>query len=55
MKISFDTELMSADNSFTRISPRQTQEYRLRNNLQTGGLGELERVGNLLGRSEQRS
>jgi hypothetical protein len=30
MKISFDTELMSADNSFTRISPRQTQEYRLR-------------------------
>jgi hypothetical protein len=28
--ISFDTELMSADNSFTRISPRQTQEYRLR-------------------------
>jgi hypothetical protein len=30
MKVSFDTELMSADNSFTRISPRQTQEYRLR-------------------------
>ncbi|HEY2822213.1 MAG TPA: hypothetical protein VGJ06_14305 [Candidatus Acidoferrum sp.] len=30
MKISFDTELTSADNSFTRISPRQTQEYRLR-------------------------
>jgi hypothetical protein len=30
LKISFDTELMSADNSFTRISPRQTQEYRLR-------------------------
>jgi hypothetical protein len=29
-KISFDTELMSADNSYTRISPRQTQEYRLR-------------------------
>ena len=29
-KISFDTELMSADNSFTRISPRQTQEYRFR-------------------------
>jgi hypothetical protein len=29
-KVSFDTELMSADNSFTRISPRQTQEYRLR-------------------------
>lgn len=29
-RISFDTELMSADNSFTRISPRQTQEYRLR-------------------------
>jgi hypothetical protein len=30
LKISFDTELTSADNSFTRISPRQTQEYRLR-------------------------
>jgi hypothetical protein len=30
LKISFDTELMSADKSFTRISPRQTQEYRLR-------------------------
>jgi hypothetical protein len=29
-RISFDTELMSADNSFTRISPRQTQEYRIR-------------------------
>jgi hypothetical protein len=29
-KISFDTELMSADNAYTRISPRQTQEYRLR-------------------------
>jgi hypothetical protein len=29
-KISLDMELMSADNSFTRISPRQTQEYRLR-------------------------
>lgn len=29
-RISFDAELMSADNSFTRISPRQTQEYRVR-------------------------
>ena len=29
-RISFDTELMSADNTFTRIVPRQTQEYRLR-------------------------
>jgi hypothetical protein len=29
-RISFDTDLMSADNSFTRISPRQTQEYRVR-------------------------
>ena len=29
-RISFDTELMSADNSFTRISPRQSQEYRIR-------------------------
>jgi hypothetical protein len=26
----FDLELMSADNSYTRISPRQFQEYRLR-------------------------
>jgi hypothetical protein len=30
LRVSFDMELMSADNSFTRISPRQTQEYRLR-------------------------
>jgi len=29
-RISFDTELMSADNVFTRVSPRQWQEYRLR-------------------------
>src|ERR1700674_128372 len=29
-RISFDTELMSADHSFTRISPRQSQEYRVR-------------------------
>jgi hypothetical protein len=29
-RISFDTELMSADATFTRISPRQSQEYRLR-------------------------
>jgi hypothetical protein len=29
-RISFDTELMSADNSFTRVSPRQSQEYRVR-------------------------
>lgn len=29
-KLSFDTDLMSADNVFTRISPRQSQEYRLR-------------------------
>jgi hypothetical protein len=29
-RISYDMELMSADNSFTRVSPRQTQEYRVR-------------------------
>ena len=29
-KISFDTDLMSADNTFTRISPRQSQEHRVR-------------------------
>jgi hypothetical protein len=29
-RVSFDTELMSADNTFTRVSPRQSQEYRLR-------------------------
>ena len=29
-RISFDAELMSADNVFTRISPRQSQEYRVR-------------------------
>lgn len=30
LQISFDTELFSADGSFTRISPRQSQEYRVR-------------------------
>jgi hypothetical protein len=29
-RISFDTELASADNVYTRISPRQFQEYRIR-------------------------
>jgi hypothetical protein len=29
-QVRFDLELMSADNSYTRISPRQFQEYRLR-------------------------
>lgn len=29
-RISYDMELMSADKSFTRISPRQSQEYRIR-------------------------
>ena len=29
-RINFDTEIMSADNAFTRISPRQFQEYRVR-------------------------
>ncbi|PYY12925.1 MAG: hypothetical protein DMG60_22970, partial [Acidobacteria bacterium] len=29
-RISFDTELYSADNTFTRIVPRQFQDYRLR-------------------------
>lgn len=29
-RMSFDMELMSADNTFTRISPRQSQEYRFR-------------------------
>jgi hypothetical protein len=29
-RISFDTELFSADGSFTRISPRESQEYRVR-------------------------
>jgi hypothetical protein len=29
-RISFDMDLMSADNTFTRISPRQSQEYRIR-------------------------
>ena len=30
LQISFDTELFSADGSFTRISPRESQEYRVR-------------------------
>jgi hypothetical protein len=29
-QVRFDMELSSADNSYTRISPRQTQEYRVR-------------------------
>jgi hypothetical protein len=29
-RVNFDMEMASADNSFTRISPRQWQEYRLR-------------------------
>jgi hypothetical protein len=29
-RVNFDMELASADNSFTRISPRQWQEYRMR-------------------------
>ncbi len=32
LRITFDGEFMSADNAYTRISPRQTQEYRLRAN-----------------------
>jgi len=31
-RVNFDMEMASADNSFTRISPRQWQEYRLRTN-----------------------
>ena len=30
LQVSFDAELFSADGSFTRISPRQSQEYRAR-------------------------
>jgi hypothetical protein len=30
VRVSFDLELMSADRSFTRISPRQLQHYRIR-------------------------
>jgi hypothetical protein len=30
MRVSFDTELYSADNTFTRIVPRQFQDYRVR-------------------------
>jgi hypothetical protein len=33
-RISLDTEFMSADKSFTRISPRQSQEYRVRTKYQ---------------------
>jgi hypothetical protein len=36
-RISFDTELMSADNVFTRISPRESQEYRLRSTYKPTG------------------
>ncbi len=30
LRVSFDLELMSADNTFTRVSPRQLQHYKLR-------------------------
>jgi len=30
LRISFDTELYSADNTFTRVTPRQFQDYRVR-------------------------
>ena len=39
-RINFDTELFSADNSFTRISPRHLQRYKGRVSLQTKGLVE---------------
>lgn len=34
-RVSFDAELMSADNTFTRISPRESQEYRVRTTYKT--------------------
>lgn len=34
LRVSFDMELLSADRSFTRISPRQMQRYKLRANYQ---------------------
>jgi hypothetical protein len=36
-RISFDTDLMSADNSYTRVSPRQSQEYRVRSKYKAAG------------------
>jgi hypothetical protein len=36
-KISFDADLMSADNVFTRIMPRQSQEYRVRSTYKPAG------------------
>ncbi len=36
-RISFDADLMSADNSFTRVSPRQSQEYRVRSKYRAAG------------------
>src|SRR5581483_4523541 len=41
-RISFDTDLMSADNTFTRISPRQSQEYRVRTRYQAASWMSLE-------------
>ena len=41
-RISFDTDLMSADNTFTRISPRQSQEYRVRTKYQAANWMSLE-------------
>jgi hypothetical protein len=53
-KISFDTELMSADNTFTRISPRQSQEYRIFD-LQASPLAESEWIDHPLGSPQQRT
>jgi hypothetical protein len=41
-RISFDTDLVSADNTFTRISPRQSQEYRVRTRYQAASWMSLE-------------
>jgi hypothetical protein len=47
-RISFDTEIMSADNAFTRISPRQSQEYRVRTSYAAGNWVNLSGSVNIL-------
>jgi hypothetical protein len=53
-RVNFDVELGSADNSFTRISPRQWQEYRIRTTYKvaswvnlTGSINVLEKRNNI--------
>jgi hypothetical protein len=47
-RVNFDAELASADNSFTRISPRQWQEYRVRTTYKVASWANLSGSINIL-------